>query len=123
MSSTDDSASGRRFGLGGMLVFALCAAWLWRHSHRTTAAGVFAGFGAALGLLGAAWPAGALALRRLWMKLARLVGTVNTMVLLTVIFFVVFTPMGMIRRLLRRPEPRGWEPHERRPADHFDHPY
>jgi Saxitoxin biosynthesis operon protein SxtJ len=37
-----------------------------------------------------------------WMKLGHVLGWINTRILLGVIFFGVVTPMGMIRRLLRK---------------------
>jgi hypothetical protein len=37
----------------------------------------------------------------LWMKLAAVLAWVNTRIILTVAFFLVFTPVGMILRLLK----------------------
>ena len=39
-------------------------------------------------------------IHRVWMKLAEILGAVMSRVLLTVIFFVVFVPLGLISRLL-----------------------
>ena len=40
-------------------------------------------------------------LYRLWMRLALLLGTIMTAVIITIVFFLVITPIGLIRRLLR----------------------
>ncbi len=44
------------------------------------------------------WPAPLDPLERAWMKLAAALGTVTTVVVLTVTFLVVFTPMRLIRQ-------------------------
>jgi len=36
-----------------------------------------------------------------WMKLAALLAWINTRLILTVLFFLVFTPVGIILRLLK----------------------
>ncbi len=47
-------------------------------------------------------------LARYWMKFGSLLGRVNTQILLTVIFYVVLTPVAFLFRLMNRDE-----------ADHF----
>jgi uncharacterized membrane protein len=37
-----------------------------------------------------------------WMKVAHLIGFIVTAVILTVVFFLVFTPVGILLRILRR---------------------
>ena len=48
---------------------------------------------------------------RAWMKLADVLGWVNTRVLLILVYYLVVTPTGLVMRLLgRRPIPGGyWE--------------
>lgn len=43
----------------------------------------------------------------LWMKFAHILGTVNTFILITVVFFAVITPVGLIRRLLAKQSPHS----------------
>jgi hypothetical protein len=74
---------------------------LWRH-HATRAA-LFAGAGlGALALALAVRPLW-LAFFRAWMKLAEGMGWVMTRVLLTVFYFLLVTPFGLIRRLSGKP--------------------
>jgi hypothetical protein len=50
-------------------------------------------------------------LRRLyagWMRIARALAWVNTRALLTAVFYAIFTPVGVVRRLL------GYDPMRRR---------
>ncbi|HSE96487.1 MAG TPA: SxtJ family membrane protein [Methylomirabilota bacterium] len=99
----------RGFGLALGTVGALVAAHaLWRgRGPVALGAGVLAGV-----LLGAAlvapailrWP------RRGWMRLAHALGWVNTRILLSVVFFLIVTPVGVVLRLC------GWDPLGRRPA-------
>jgi len=46
-----------------------------------------------------------------WMKLAHVLGWINTKVILTVMFYVVFTPAAFVMRLLRKdPMNRRFDP-------------
>ena len=74
---------------------------LWRH-HPSRAA-VFAGLG--LGALVLALIARPVWIRlfRLWMKLAEGMGWVMTRVLLSIFYFAVLTPFGLVRRLTGNP--------------------
>ena len=71
----------------------------WWRGHETRAA-VFAGVG--VGALAVALIVRPLWIRffRLWMKLAEGMGWVMTRVILSVFFFVVLTPFGVVMRLL-----------------------
>jgi len=51
-------------------------------------------------LIGLFLPVLADGIHRVWMKLAELLGGITSRVLLTVIFFIVFVPLGLISRLL-----------------------
>ena len=118
----------RRFGLvlGG--VFVLLGAVLAFRSSRLTG-GVLGGFGALLVLLAAVAPALLGPLHRGWMALARLLGRVNTAVFLSIVFFLVLTPLGLAFRLSgrdelsrRRRRESGWGPYPERNRDrrHFE---
>jgi hypothetical protein len=68
-----------------------------------------------------AWPRVLGPVERVWMKFAEAIGLVMTTVILTVAFILVFTPMGILLRLLKkdllglRPDPTAqtyWTPVE-----------
>jgi hypothetical protein len=101
----------RSFGLSVGGVFALMTAlFLWR--GRMTAATVTGVLATVLILPALVWPS---LLRRpavLWFRFSHLLGWVNTRILLSALFIVVFTPLGVMMRLF------GWDPlgRRRRPA-------
>ena len=103
----------RSFGylVGGVLM-AIALVGLWRTGRRfTTAVYALLGAGGALVALGLAAPAVLRPLYRVWMGLALVLGFVMTRVILTLVFFLVVTPVGWIMRALgkdplrRRPDP------------------
>jgi hypothetical protein len=120
----------KRFGLavggvlaviGGLLVF-------WR--HRTAAGLALLLPGALLVFLSFAAPGALVVPRSHWMKIARILGRVNTAVLLFLVFYLVLTPLGLVLRLLgrdelrrrRAPEDSMWVPYPERNRDltHFE---
>jgi len=121
----------RSFGVsvGGVLI--LVAAYLaWR--GRIDRATIVGGIGAALVLLGLTapmllkWPSA------LWWKFAMVLGHVNARIILTIIFAIVLTPVGLAWRLLgkdplarRRQQWHGWSPSPARfkNPDHFTRMY
>ena len=71
-------------------------------------------------------------IHKLWMKLGHALGWINTRIILGAIFFGVVTPMGLIRRVLRkdsmgrRPRPdldSYRQPRSARPASHMTRQY
>jgi hypothetical protein len=38
-----------------------------------------------------------------WMRIAVLMGTIMTALIVSVVFFLLITPIGLVRRLLKRP--------------------
>lgn len=46
------------------------------------------------------WPQSLRPVYTLWMRLADILGWVNTRILLSLIFYVLLTPMGVVRRVL-----------------------
>ena len=118
----------RAFGRGVGTVLAIIGAWVyWRHDALTLGPGLMAtgGLLITLGLLAPAvlfWP------NRGWMALAHVLGAISTRLILTVLFFLVITPLGSIRRLLgadpldRRgtARPSYWTPY---PSRHRDRHY
>jgi len=77
------------------------AAWnLYR--GRTTVVIIFAAVGAALLVAGLFVPAAARAFHTAWMRFAVLLGHVNSRVLLTLMYYLVVTPYGVVTRLVGR---------------------
>ena len=102
----------RRFGRTVGLVFLLLGGVvLWRRGGALTPLPVtLLGVGAVLVLLGLAAPVALRGVYRTWMLVAFALGFVMTRVLLTVVFFGLVTPLGLVRRAL------GHDPMSRRPA-------
>lgn len=107
---TNRQARRTAFVVGGVLM--LLAAWnLYRGRHvYVYALGVT---GAALFLTGSLLPGAARRFHIFWMKAASVLGHVNSRVLLSLMFYGVFTPYGLAMRLFgrdvlrRRPKSRG----------------
>lgn len=90
---------GRRFGVtvgGAFLVFAALA-W-WRQSVVLTP--VLAALGAALMAAGLVVPTHLGPVERAWMALAHAISRVTTPVVMAVMYFLVITPSGVVRRAL-----------------------
>ncbi|MEI6125405.1 MAG: SxtJ family membrane protein [Pseudomonadota bacterium] len=51
-------------------------------------------------ILNMTWPTAYVPAARLWFGLSHLLGTVMSKVLLTILFFVMVTPLGLVRRML-----------------------
>lgn len=82
-------------------VLAGIAAWnLYR--HRPTYVAIFGGLAVALALTGLLLPPLARQFHIYWMKLAGLLGYVNSRILLTLLFYGVFTPYRIVSRLFGR---------------------
>ena len=114
-TAATDTKSERSFGL---TVGAACGIiWmiaLWRGRGNPFWLGVLGGL---LALLGWAAPATLRLPNAAWNKLSEVLGWINSRVILTAVFFLVFTPAGLIMRLLGRDPLRlrrgkrltGWE--------------
>jgi len=85
------------FTVGGVLL-ALAGWLLFRHRAETTRA-VLAGVGAVLVLAGALAPARLRTAYLGWMTLALALGWIMSRVVLTLVFAVVLTPLGLLTRL------------------------
>lgn len=123
----------RDFGLlvGGVFL-AISGWWLYRGRFPTLASALFI-VGATLVLLGAIYPKALVVPNRLWMGMAEAMGFVMTRVILGVIFFLLVTPIGLIRRLSGG-DPLGrragrtesyWKPYSARRSDpkHYEKMY
>lgn len=94
-------AEGRRFGgtVGGaFLVFAGIA---WFRGHPTTAT-VLATVGGTLVLAGLMVPTHLGPVERAWMRMAHAISRVTTPIVMAAMYFVVLTPVGLLRRTLSR---------------------
>ena len=96
---TDAQARKTALVVGGVLL--AVAAWnLYR--GRATVVTIFGALGALLVLAGLLAPPLARAFHTAWMKFAVLLGHVNSRVLLTLVYYLVMTPYGVVTRLVGR---------------------
>jgi uncharacterized membrane protein HdeD (DUF308 family) len=94
-------ARARKSALLVAAVLLVIAAWnLYR--GRTTVVIIFASIGVALVVSGLFFPAAARAFHKAWMRFAVALGHVNSRVLLTLMYYLVFTPYGLVSRLVGR---------------------
>lgn len=94
----------RSFGLlVGGVVLAIAAVVLWRKGWSPgTAVYVLSAIGGALVLLGATVPSALKPLYSAWMALAVVLGFIMTRVILTLVFYLIVTPIGLIMRAVGR---------------------
>ena len=109
----------REFGLivGGMLLL-VSIWWTYRGKfHSLTQITLAAG--ALLVLLGILFPRILYYLNQAWMTLAEGLSFVSTRIILAFVYFVVVTPIGIIKRMT------GWDPLNRRsaPRESYWQPY
>ncbi len=104
-SAVVTDAQARKSALLVAAVLLGIAAWnLYR--GRTTVVIIFASIGAALVVAGLLVPPAARAFHTAWMRFAVLLGHVNSRVLLTLVYYLVVTPYGVVTRLVGR-DPLG----------------
>ena len=121
----------RSFGLSvGAVLVAIAALLIWR--GRPLRGEVLGGIGALLMLSGLLWPAILKWPRVWWWRAARPIGDFNARVLLTLLFFLVVTPLGILWRLigtdplaLRGKTAGGWRlyPGRYRDRQHYQRMY
>ena len=90
-------AEGRKFGLlvGG--AFLVLGGISWWRGHPVSSK-VFLGLGGALVVAGALVPAHLGPVYRAWTGLARVISKVTTPVFMGAVYFLVLTPIGLLRR-------------------------
>jgi thiol:disulfide interchange protein len=98
----------RQFGVSVGLVLLAIAAWFYWRGRGPALTTAPAAVGGLLVLFGAAYPRALVYPNRAWMALAEALSWVSTRVILGLLFFVVFAPLGAWRRM------RGWDPLNRR---------
>ncbi len=121
----------RSFGVSvGAVLLLIAALLVWRGRIQTAA--VIGGIGAVLLVLGLTqprllkWPSA------VWWKFAMILGYVNARIILTVAFFIMLVPLGLLWRVIgkdplarQRKNWPGWSPSPERyrNADHFTRMY
>jgi hypothetical protein len=95
------NAQARKSALLVAAVLLGIAAWnVYR--GRTTVVVIFGALGAALVVAGLLVPPAARAFHTAWMRFAVLLGHVNSRVLLSLMYYLVVTPYGVVTRLVGR---------------------
>jgi Saxitoxin biosynthesis operon protein SxtJ len=109
----------KEFGLIVGVVFSLLGVWWIYRGKFLSLAYIFKSVGWTLILLGLLVPRLLVTPRKIWMKLAEGMAYVSSRIILALIFFLVLTPIGLIKRATR------WDPLHRRavPGDSFWLPY
>jgi hypothetical protein len=118
----------RSFGISvGAVLCVIAGVLVWR--GRMLRAEWVGGVGAVLLVLGLLQPKLLRPISRIWWRFAAALGWFNARVLLSVLFFIVLTPLGLLWRLAgkdplarRRRNWAGWAPYPARYKDakHFD---
>lgn len=113
----------RSFGVSVGIVLCVIAAAVWWRG-RVTRAEVLGAIGAALLLFGLVYPPLLKYPSAAWWRFSRALGYFNARVLLTVLFALVLTPVGLVWRIVghdplgrRKDGWRGWTPYPERYRD------
>jgi hypothetical protein len=85
--------------VAGVLLL-IAALMIYREKLQLSA--IFGGCALFLVIIGYLIPAGAKVFHKIWMTIAFALGYVNSRILLTLIFFLVFVPYGLVSRLAGR---------------------
>jgi len=125
------TARRRAFGFGVTVAAVSGAIGLWHLSRSSPRLGYgLVAFALAMLAYSVIHPTGALRLRAAWLRLGSLLGRVNTVVVLTVAYVLVLTPLSLVVRLFgkRSFERKKGESYfttrsEQRDSKHFEHPY
>ncbi len=100
----------REFGLMVGAIFVLLGSWWLYRGKFITAAYASLLLGTLLILLGLLWPRALVLPNRAWMLLAEGLSYVTTRIILGLVFFLIITPIGILKRW------SGWDPLGRRGA-------
>ena len=132
MTKKLDHTSARRNALWVVVALAVLAAWNV-HRHRLLLTEVLGGLALALCLVALLSPSWTERFNRGWMAFAAALGYVNSRVLLSLVYYLVVTPVGVVMRLAghdplhrRRPQQESyWVPREvpRQSRSGFERPF
>ena len=103
---TSSTKALRKFGITVGLGFAVLGTISWARDH-TIAPRVLWTMGALLFVPGVVAPAILAPVERVWMRFALVLGHFNTRVILSALFYVLLTPIGLVMRLFRDPLDRS----------------
>lgn len=98
----------RDFGLIVGAVFTLLSVWWLYRGKFTNVAQVTLTLGVVLVVLGLIFPRSLVYPNRAWMLLAEALSFISTRIILGLVFFLIVTPIGVVKRLW------GWDPLYRR---------
>lgn len=98
----------RKFGLSVGAAFTVFGAISWWRGHEVPPLVLWT-IGAALMVPGLLFPTVLGPVQRGWMKMAAFLGHVNTRIILALLYYVVFTPVGFIMGFFRDPLNRSWK--------------
>lgn len=98
----------REFGIVVGGVFALLGAWWLYRGKFAGTAHVVLPLGLLLIVFGLVWPRALILPNKAWMLLAEALSFVTTRIILGIVFFLVITPIGIVKRFF------GWDPLNRR---------
>ena len=120
----------RQFGRTVGTLLALIGVWLNWEGPRSAAGMLVLVLGLLLVVLAVTYPRALVRPNRMWMWFAEVLAYVSTRVILGVVFFVVVTPIGVMKRLTgwdplgrrRNNQPSYWVPYPERQRDrkHFE---
>ena len=102
MTDTPSAPKLRKFGLtvgGAFLVFGAIRSYF----HFGNVAVVLFGIGSLLSAFGLVLPAALAPVEKAWMALAQALAYINTRIILSVLFYLLFTPIGLIARRIKDP--------------------
>lgn len=105
----------REFGLVVGSVALLWGTWWVYRGKFASASILLLLLGAALIVLGLFFPKALVYPNKVWMKLAAVLAFVTTRIILAIVFFLIVTPIGVIKRL------SGWDPLNRGSATSSSH--
>jgi hypothetical protein len=91
----------RKFGIAMIVGFAVIAGLFYLRGRHTAAEWLF-GIGGGIGLLALVAPPLSRPFYIVWMGIAFVMGTITSAVILTVIFFLLLTPIAFLMRLFGR---------------------
>jgi hypothetical protein len=123
MSKKGPANPERSFGISvGIVLLLITAALIWR--ERISTAQILGPIGAILLVCGLTRPSLLKYPSAVWWKFAMVLGYINARIILSVVFFLVFTPLSIIWRMIgkdplarRRANWSGWTPYPERYRD------